>query len=106
MNDIFFDITTMDVKVSADGDFVNNSNSSEQNGAVMLISKNCNIYYPLAGVGFQNQDLKTIDLENQMADWENQVKQDGAKSANWNLTQEIQKDGTIKSKLNTTCNYE
>lgn len=103
MTDLKYDIATMELAIK-DGDFVLNNSISEQNGSLMLYTKNCNLYFPMAGVGLGQQTMNSgIDtLAAELNRWQSQVKQDGAKNATW--TPENDVDGNLVFK--TTCDYE
>lgn len=98
MNDLKFDINKMDLIVE-NGDFVITNILSEQNGGLILNTKNINLYLPLIGVDIQNSLNNNVDNVNALLDkWQQQVIADGAKSAKAILNS----DGTITA----TCNYE
>lgn len=103
MKDLAYDIETMELLIK-NGDFVLNSNLSEQNGSLMLYTKNCNLYFPMAGVGIGQQTMNsgTTVLTSELNRWQSQVKNDGAKNANWTPLQD--KGGNLI--FETNCNYE
>jgi hypothetical protein len=95
--DIKFDINKMEVIVE-NGDFAINTNVSEQNGAMIMYTKNMNLAFPGIGVGLigiLNSGLLTI--QNYLNRWAAQVQQDGSKSATWKI------EGSL---IKTTCDYE
>jgi hypothetical protein len=95
--DLKFDIETFEL-VIRDGDFVLETNPSQQNSGIILIAKNFNSLFPTLGIGIQgvlNSGLTTIyEFMNR---WQSQVLSDGAKSASWNLD--------IDNKIQTKCDY-
>lgn len=102
MKDLAYNIETMELRLK-DGDFDLESNLSEQNGALFLYTKNCNLYFPLAGVGIGQQTMNssTQEMTYQLNRWQSQVKQDGAKNASWETGTDD--DGNLT--FETTCDY-
>ena len=101
-SDLAYDTELMDIKIG-NGDFVLNSSLSDQNGAIILNTKNVNLYFPLLGVGVGdviNGDVST--MQRYLSRWQSQVLQDGAKSANFTPSQTI--DGKLI--FTTQCAYE
>ena len=81
MNDIFFDITTMELVIK-DGDFVLNPNPSVQNGGLILYTKNAFLNTPLLGIGINSmRNLSKNDNLKSLYTWQQQVIADGAESA-------------------------
>lgn len=103
MTDLAYDISTMELTIE-NGDFKLNSILSEQNGALMLYTKNCNLYFPMAGVGIGEQTMNsgTVTLSAELNRWKTQVKQDGAQNANWSSIKST--EGNLI--FQTNCNYE
>lgn len=102
MKDLSYDISIMELVIK-NGDFVLNSSLSEQNGSLFLYTKNCNLNFPLAGVGIGQQTMNsgTQVLASELNRWQSQVKQDGAKNVTWN--QSLDDAGNLK--FSTTCDY-
>jgi hypothetical protein len=103
MTDLAYNIETMELSIK-DGDFVLSSNLSEQNGSLFLYTKNCNLYFPLAGVGIGQQTVNSGStvLASELNRWQSQVKGDGAKNANWSQSED--EDGNLV--FQTSCEYE
>ena len=103
MKDLAYDIATMEIIIK-NGDFDVNANMSEQNGGLFLYTKNCNLYFPMAGVGIGEQTMSSGPdvLAAELNRWQAQVKGDGAKNATW--TQYIDNDGKLN--FQSSCNYE
>jgi hypothetical protein len=102
MSDLAYDIETRDIIIE-NGDFVIKDELSDQNGGVLLTTKNTNLSFPLAGVAIHdavNSGAQTMG--NYLNRWQSQTLQDGAKSANW--TQDQDKDGNLI--FQTNCNYD
>jgi hypothetical protein len=95
--DLKFDIETFELVIK-DGDFVLETNPSQQNAGIILIAKNFCSLFPTMGVGIYgviNSGISTI--YEYLNRWNSQVLSDGAKSASWN----VDKD----NKINTNCDY-
>jgi hypothetical protein len=102
ISDLAYDTELMDIKIE-EGDFVVNTSLSEQNGALILNTKNVNLYNPLLGVGIGdviNGDIST--LQQYLGRWQSQVLQDGGKSAVWTPSQTT--EGNLI--FTTECAYE
>jgi hypothetical protein len=103
MNDLKYDIATMEMAVE-NGDFVITDKISEQNGGLFLYTKNTNLEFPLAGVGIGQETMNAgYDVLNrELNRWQSQVKQDGAKAASFTIN--IDNEG--KMTFQTACSYE
>jgi len=102
MSDLQFDPQARDLVITG-GDFTVIDNPSVQNGARILNAHTFSIRYPNYGIGLQrliNADLSTVNFE--MNRWVTQVKNDGAKKANFTTSLDtITKHVTV----NTTVSY-
>ena len=102
--DLKFDVDTMEIAIK-NGDFVLTSNSaelSEQNGGLILYTKNMNLLNPTIGVGIGgvlNSDQATI--QSYLNRWKSQTLQDGSKSSTWNIN-----IGDNGYEIETSCSYE
>lgn len=102
ISDLKYDTELMDIVIE-NGDFKLNNSVSEQNGALILNTKNINIDFPIIGVGINdvlNSDLLTI--KSYLNRWKSQVLQDGAISAEWEIVEIAPSVLTFK----TTVAYE
>ena len=86
MSDLLFDTETMDLVIK-NGDLVFTDNPSVQNGMIFLKCKCINVYNPILGVGFNPIGAHNEDIVSQLSRWKQQVKQDGAKIAEYTLMQ-------------------
>ena len=101
MTDLSYNVDSMDINIE-NGDFVLNNSVSEQNGGLFLATKNCNLYFPLCGVALPSLiNPNQSDLQNTLSLWQKQVRQDGAKTANYTITTD--KNGG--SVINANCAY-
>jgi len=84
-NDLKFDIVEREV-VLENGDFVIESNPSQQNGAIMLYSKNGFCLNPAIGIGIEGVKGAPVNMVAfEMNRWKKQCLLDSAKTANYTL---------------------
>jgi hypothetical protein len=101
MTDISYNIDTMELNI-LNGDFMLNTSISEQNGGIIMATKNVNLYYPMLGIAFgSSKNDNQNDLFFSLNLWQQQVKQDGAITAKWSIITNKDGSGTIKAE----CNY-
>lgn len=102
--DFKYNVDLMEITIE-NGDFSLNNSVSEQNGGLILSTKNSNLYFPLIGVSLQSLiNPKLVDLQNLLNLWQQQVKNDGAKSAKWTLTKDS--NDNTNTIIQTECSYE
>lgn len=84
MKDIAFDITTREI-VMKNNDFALTKNPSQQNGAIVLMSKGANPLNPVLGIGLLPGIINapSTALTYDMNRWKSQVINDGATLARW-----------------------
>lgn len=99
--DLKYDIDNFDIAIE-NGDFVIQSNTSEQIGAIMLYASGITIENPTFGIGLENLINNGVqNIQFHLNRWVQQCLNDGAKSAKWENVQT--KDGIIQQ---CTVNYD
>jgi hypothetical protein len=101
MGDLKFDIVTREV-VLENGDFVFESNPSQQNGALMLYSKNGFCLNPAIGIGIESvkgAPVSTVAFE--MNRWKKQCLLDSAKDASYKITTSSNDYADVKIEIET-----
>jgi hypothetical protein len=89
---ISYDIDTMDIPIE-NGKFLLNELPDNQNGALLLYTRNTDLNNPLRGVGIGNQvNSNEQDLSVAVGNWQRQAQEDGAKTAVATLYSEYNKD--------------
>jgi hypothetical protein len=86
MSDLEFDTELMDLVIK-NGDLSFTSNPSVQNGMIFLKCKCINVYNPILGIGFNPIGAHASDIVSQLSRWKSQLKQDGAKVAEYTVVQ-------------------
>jgi hypothetical protein len=85
MKDLAYDIETMQIKLLA-GDFFVSDDASQQNGGLLLYTKNINIEFPLFGVGAGDTVNSSVQTQQSYLNrWQAQCLADGAKAARWTM---------------------
>jgi hypothetical protein len=101
MIDLSYDIEKMEIGILA-GDFYLGDDSSQQNGGLLLYTKNLNLEFPLFGVGMGDTLNASVQIQqNYLNRWQSQCLADGAKAASWQMEQD--KDNNLI--FRTQCNY-